>query len=360
MIVNNKNLVRYQTSKDSDWIHRFNWLSIYIGVILVVSFVCNVTFGKFDYDELDPTALLAVDSETDEQAISDIQIPSHAELLASSHSLSQASSYNMSQALPGNSITSHPVEYPLQSADALTLYFAAEVKDNPRQNITSPAETSSKKLERQLMESRISTLPQEYNQSKSDELKQAIGQIKSVKFGPRLSSQQTVTAAPAETVASATGTEQTPKSVQTSPSGSLASDETLKLLENQIKDPNLIRNPFELAEILFKSGKQSQAGICYKQALKALPADDPNVASERAWILFQIGNCLKDEDPNTARESYAELIRTHSNSPWTEIAKTRYGIIEWYQQDNPRDILNERRGNSSSSLTDPTKIKGVQ
>ena len=117
--------------------------------------------------------------------------------------------------------------------------------------------------------------------------------------------------------------------------------ETLRLVENQLKDPNLISNPFELAEILFKSGRQIQAGICYKQALKVLPADDPNVATERAWILFQIGNCLKDEDPNTARESYAELIRTHSDSPWAEIAKARYGIIEWYQQDNPGELIQQ-------------------
>jgi tetratricopeptide (TPR) repeat protein len=140
--------------------------------------------------------------------------------------------------------------------------------------------------------------------------------------------------------------EQLSQPVQTQPAENSANDETLRLVENQLKDPNLIGNPFELAEILFKSGKQAQAGICYKQALKALPADDPNFATERAWILFQIGNCFKDEDPNTARESYAELIRTHSNSPWTEIAKTRYSIIELYQQDNPGELIRQVNGSN--------------
>ena len=74
--------------------------------------------------------------------------------------------------------------------------------------------------------------------------------------------------------------EQSSQPVQTH--GNSTSDETLKLVENQLKDPNQISNPFELAEILFKSGRQVQAGICYKQALKVLPADDPNVATERA------------------------------------------------------------------------------
>ena len=297
---------------------RLGWLRIYVCVVLIASFICNVTLGKFDSDEIDPTALLTIDSEQDEQGLSEIQIPSHAELLT----------------LPSKSITNHPVEYSLLPTGTITTNFAAEVKDNLPKNIPSPVDTSSGKLEHQLMESRISSLPQDHDKNKTDELKQMIEQIRSVKFEPLKPAQQPASAVPVATITAAAAAEPSRQPVQTQPIGHSTSDETLKLVENQLKDPNLISNPFELAEILFKSGRQAQAGICYKQALKVLPADDP-------WILFQIGNCLKDEDPNTARESYAELIRTHSTSPWVEIAKARYGIIELYQQDNPVELIQQ-------------------
>jgi hypothetical protein len=343
MNTKNKNLCRYQTAKDGFMSVRLGWLRVYVCVMLIASFICNVTLGEFDSDEIDPTALLTIDSEQDEQGLSDIQIPSHAELLT----------------LPSKSITNHPVAYSLLPTGTITTNFAAEVKDNLPKNIPSPVNTSSGhassptsgKLERQLMESRISSLPQDHDKNKTDELKQMIEQIKSVKFEPPKPAQQSASAVPVDTersdgpasatITAAAAAEPAPQPIQTQFAGHSTSDETLKLVENQLKDTNLISNPFELAEILFKSGRQAQAGICYKQALKVLPADDPNVATERAWILFQIGNCLKDEDPNTARESYAELIRTHSTSPWAEIAKARYGIIELYQQDNPVELIQQ-------------------
>jgi TolA-binding protein len=310
MTVKNKNPGRYQTAENSSLSVRFGCLSIYACVLFLVSFACNITRGQFDSDEIDPTALLTTDSAPQQPEPSDIQIASHAELLA----------------LPGEPITNHPI------ACSLTANFAPEVNDNLPQNIPSPVDTSSKT---QLMESRISSLHQDNDNNKTDELKKMIELVRSVKLEPHQPAQQ-----PAPPAA-APAAEQPSPPVQTQPAETSTSDETLKLVENQLKDPNLIGDPFELAEILFKSGRQAQAGICYKQALKVLPADDPNVATERAWILFQIGNCLKDEDPNTARESYAELIRTHSNSPWAEIAKARYGIIEWYQQDNPSELIQQ-------------------
>ena len=331
MAVKNKNSGRYQTAKNGSLSVRFGRLSIYACVLFFASFACNVTRGQFDSDEIDPTALLTIDSTSQQSGSSDIQIASHAELLA----------------LSGEPITNHPIAYSLQSTGAITANFASEVNDTLPQNIPSPVDTSSKI---QLMESRISSLPNDNDNNKTDELKKMIELVRSVKLEPRQPAQQPAPLAaapaaeqpaqPAPPVA-ATAVEQPAQPVQTQPAESSTSNETLRLVENQLKDPNLISNPFELAEILFKSGKQVQAGICYKQALKTLPADDPNLATERAWLLFQIGNCFKDEDPNTARESYAELIRTHSNSPWTEIAKARYSIIELYQQDNPGELIRQ-------------------
>jgi tetratricopeptide (TPR) repeat protein len=322
MTVKNKNLGRPQTTKNDSLSVHFGCLSIYACVLFFVSFACNITWGQFDSDEIDLAALLTVDPEPQEPELSDIQITSHAELLA----------------LLREPITNHPIASSLQPPGTITANFLSEVNDTLPRNIPSPVDTSSAKLEHKLMESRISSLPQDNDANKTDELKKMIELVRSVKIEPHKPAQQPV---PAVAPPTATAAEQPSQLVQTQRTETSTSDETLKLVENQLKDPNLINNPFELAEILFKSGKQVQAGICYKQALKILPADDPNLATERAWILFQIGNCFKDEDPNTARESYAELIRTHSNSPWAEIAKARYSIIELYQQENPGQLIRQ-------------------
>ena len=325
MTEKNKNSGSYQTAKNGSLSVYFGCLSIYACALFFVFFVCNVTMGQFDSDEIDPTVLLITDSASQQPGPSDIQMASHAESIT----------------VPGESITSHPVVYSPLSAGTITTNLITEVNDNLPQNISSPVNTSSRKLERQLIESRISSLPEDQDSNKADELKQIIEQIRSVKLEPPQPAQKPTSAAPVEIVTAAGVAEQSSQPAQTQPVGNPTSDDTLKLVENQLKDPNLISNPFELAEILFRSGRQVQAGICYKQALEVLPANDPNVATERAWILFQIGNCLKDEDPNTAMESYAELIRTHSNSPWAEIAKARYSIIELYQQDNPGELIQQ-------------------
>ena len=321
MNVKNINSDSRQTAKNDSSSIRFCCLSIYACVLFFVSLACNISSGQFDADEIDPTELLTIDSEPQEAVLSDIQITSHAELPA----LHREQTINL------------PIAYPLQPPGTITANFASEINDTLPKNIPSPVGTSSTKIEHQLMESRISSLPED-NNNKTDELKKMIELVRSVKLEPHKPTQQPVPTVPAVTT---TSVEPPSKPVQTQPAENSTSDETIRLVETELKDPNLISNPFELAEILFKSGKKVQAGICYKQALKVLPANDPNVATERAWILFQIGNCFKDEDPNTARESYAELIRTHSNSPWAEIAKARYSIIELYQQDNPGELIRQ-------------------
>jgi tetratricopeptide (TPR) repeat protein len=122
---------------------------------------------------------------------------------------------------------------------------------------------------------------------------------------------------------------------------SLLSNQILVQVDNLIKDPNRISNPLEFAEILFKSGKIAQAAICYKQALSKTPADDANFADERAWILFQIGNCLKFDDPNAAMESFSQLLNAHPESPWAQAAKTSRDLAEWFQQDEPKKLITE-------------------
>jgi hypothetical protein len=340
MIITNEKFGNDKSRQSGSFFIRFGRLGIYACILLLVPLGCKTACGSTDTDELDPTSLLSINSEQQEQDLPDIQIPSYAGM---SIQLDKPAANQINSDLS-------------QTIGATAANFAAEVKDKLPQNSPVPANTSGKQLEHQLSESRISPPAQSPENSKSNELRQIIEQIRSVKFetsrGELVEPQQparqpvdtspTVTPQPTTTDSSAKTEPQLPALLaQPQSTGESTSDHTLQMVEEQLKDPNQITNPFELAEILFRSGRMVPAGLCYKQALKAMPTDDPNLGTERAWILFQIGNCLKDEDPNTARESYAELIRTHPDSPWAEVAKVRHGLIEWYQQEKPGELIRQ-------------------
>jgi tetratricopeptide (TPR) repeat protein len=348
MIITNEKFGNDRNPQHGSLFIRLGRLSIYACVLLFVPLGGKVACGSTDTDELDPTSLLAIDSEQQEQDLPDIQIPTYAEMAIQ---LGKPAANQLNSDLS-------------QTIRATAANFAAEVGNKLPQTSPVPANASGKQLERQLSESRISPPAQSPENSKSNELRQIIEQVRSVKFEtshgelvhpelvegvePQQPARQSVDTSPAVTPqpttsdSSAKTEPQLPAlPTQPQPTGESTSDHTLQIVEGLLKDPNQISNPFELAEILFRSGRMTPAGLCYKQALKAMPTDDPNLGTERAWILFQIGNCLKDEDPNTARESYAELIRTHPDSPWAEIARVRHGLIEWYQQERPVELIRQ-------------------
>ena len=114
---------------------------------------------------------------------------------------------------------------------------------------------------------------------------------------------------------------------------------TLKQLEGLLRDPNQITDPFEMAELLFLSGRPAEAAVFYEKALASRSADDIAVSEDRAWILFQLGNCLRETDMAAARDTYMKLIAQYPNSPWTELAKAHGRLISWYQSAKPQQFM---------------------
>jgi tetratricopeptide (TPR) repeat protein len=317
----------------------FGWIRICACILLLVSFDSIaysdsndlVRVSQIIATKSDPFSLLAAESAEDEEepTLLDIQMPTHIDL---------------------------PDFYTHQPIEILAKNFASAVKKEPPQANPPSVNTSSKQLESQLRKSRISPPNQAQYDNKTDELRQLIEQIRSIRVEPTSTSpvepqrspQQPVDTAPptasepttTATFAEAT-TQQAPADLHTEATTGSISEQTLQKVNDLLKDANQITNPLELAEILFRSGRPAPAGLCYKKALASIAADDPNQAYERAWILFQIGNCLKDDDPNAARESYAELIRTYPQSPWAEAARARHGLIDWYQTDKPKELIQQ-------------------
>lgn len=120
------------------------------------------------------------------------------------------------------------------------------------------------------------------------------------------------------------------------------SDQTLKMLESLVKQPDKVRNPLELAEILFLCGYPKQAAVFYQQALN-IPKDanDANSVCDKTWILFQIGNCLRDDDPPTAKKMYEQLIAEFPNCLWAGSAKCQMSLISWLENDKPKKLIED-------------------
>lgn len=114
---------------------------------------------------------------------------------------------------------------------------------------------------------------------------------------------------------------------------------TLKRLERLLQDPNQVNDPLEMAELLFLSGHTVEAAVFYEKALARLALNDPNQSEDRAWILFQLGNCLRETDMGKAKETYMKLISQHPNCPWTELAKAHGRLITWYQDAKPEQWM---------------------
>jgi len=201
---------------------------------------------------------------------------------------------------------------------------------------------------RQLWQARIS-VPKDTNdvQSKS-ELQQIIKQISSIEFKKQeLAPKPIIVVATASktepneiTSDTQTSQEQPGPKTESKPPYEPITEQTLQIFKNSSEHPEQLKNPFELAEVLFNSGCLSEAAKCYKEALNRMPANEPDRFQDRAWLLFQIGNCLQKADPQTAMQMYRQLITEYPGSPWTDSAEAKTKLIDWYLNDKPLMLIN--------------------
>lgn len=233
------------------------------------------------------------------------------------------------------------------------------------------AQSSNNHLAHQLWQANISIANVEKAESKN-ELQRIIEQIRSVEFEPREEVPKTVivvepapTTEPNETSSAIEAPqEHEKKKIELRLPYEPVTEQTLQMLKSLLQHPERLHSPFELGELLFLSGPLKDAAICYQEALsrcspnKADPnqkpqqdANAPDAVSKtrmfstrnRAWILFQIGNCLRDDDLPTAMKMYSQLIAEYPDSPWTDLAKARSKLIDWYQKDNPGVLITENQ-----------------
>ncbi len=243
--------------------------------------------------------------------------------------------------------------------------FAAPVDEkSPRDNfiIASNPQTL---LARQLWKQRITFTEDANDQQSKNELKRIIGQIRSVEFDPHREAIEPAAltelvspAKPGETRTGSKTLDDENESDAPSTSGVFSSakedaqsaeplpyrnvtEQTLQMLKNIAQHPEQLSNPFELAEVLFVSGRLKDALACYQEALKRKEPSDASSAQDRAWILFQIANCLRDTDRPSAMKAYRQLIAEYPDSPWTELAKAQDKLVDWLDKDKPASFITQ-------------------
>jgi len=234
------------------------------------------------------------------------------------------------------------------TASASSADSASQVgQELPRSNLAIPTDTNSP-YARELWRAEISIAQSQKTNTSKNRLRQAIEQIRAVEFKQQSRAPKPVVVAdeipatePNETVPDTTTPKEQETQIETRLPYKPVTEQTLRMLRELSQHPEKLDNPFELGEILFLSGNLKEAATFYQEALNRRSPGDMSSAQDRAWILFQIGNCLRGDDRATAAKMYAQLVTEYPNSPWTDLAEAQGKLIDWYQKDEPRKLISE-------------------
>ena len=227
----------------------------------------------------------------------------------------------------------------------------SQIAEQPPAHNWLIAKSPTTDIGRKLWQTRI-TVPNSKNDANSDDdLQRIIELVRSVEFKPRNTPPKPLITpeSPAQPEPNETAGERSPgknaetQQIKPEPRPGMLSEETLKILAKHLQNPEQIKNPFELAEVLFHGGRLKEAAICYQQVLLRADPNQPDPNRQIDWILFQIGNCLRNDDTPKAMEVYSRLCNDHAGSMWADLAKARSMLLSWYRQDEPRKLIEQNR-----------------
>jgi len=191
----------------------------------------------------------------------------------------------------------------------------------------------------------------DYSSGLQQQLQNLIGQINSVQFKPKekpIAEEQSVedqnAAAESEVKEGKTSETAITSDAKFAPALSNIdiSSQTLGKIDELVGNPNDVSNPLEIANILFNCGKLKEAAVFYHRAYDCENNKDV-MYEDKAWILFQEGNCLQKENPQEAMKAYRRLIAGYPNSLWADAAKAKDHLIEWYLQQKPNTLLKKAK-----------------
>lgn len=234
-----------------------------------------------------------------------------------------------------------------QTGSSTAADIAAQIGTTPFHPLI--AKSPKTDLSRQLWQARISIDGDTKHSESKNKLRRIIREISSVGFRPRRQAPEPLIVVEPIRKTDPNETASDKGMPQEDESGKIehklpyrrVSDETLQVLKSLSQHPEQLHNPLELGEILFSSHCLQEAAKCYREALNRMTAGETGQARDRAWLLFQTGNCLREEDPATAIQMYEQLIVQYPDSPWASLAKAKSELVAWYMKDTPDKLIDE-------------------
>jgi tetratricopeptide (TPR) repeat protein len=223
------------------------------------------------------------------------------------------------------------------------------VEYNLTQDQTPDSNDSSDQLSYQLWKSNVTGFDEKDAQA-GMELNRLIQQVRAIKISAQLPQQPepvivpktTPSAEPNETPSAPAAPQKTKQPTpESKPAFSPVTEKTLKVLRSLSHNFEKIENPLGLGEVLFLNGDLKEAAEFYQEALNRIDPNDPDSAMNRAWLIFQKANCLRNDDRNAASKLYGQLITEYPNSLWAQLAQIQNQIILWYQKDEPQKLIDE-------------------
>ena len=222
-----------------------------------------------------------------------------------------------------------------------------------KQSRTEAAETETQEPEylvRELWSSRIGAPDPNEDAQTRLALRRLIKEVRSMRFAGEQAPQALAPAAGPETpgtapVADPPAVPAEPTSAAPAPvaaNGASAPGVT-QASGNLPYDPNRVKDPLEVAELLFLSGRPAEAARFYRQALARTSPTDEASGPDRAWILFQLAHCLRETDMSKSQQTYDQLVSEYPGSPWTELARAQSQLLSWYQKDRPQQLVVPRQ-----------------
>jgi tetratricopeptide (TPR) repeat protein len=219
-------------------------------------------------------------------------------------------------------------------------------------------------VSKQLWKSRISALPADSTagRKEKDDLDLLVGRLKTAetrvkpKGHTAAETGRTSRAADPNAAAAASPAPAPTSATPAQSSGADANAAALSLPEGL--DPNTATDPFKIAEILYTAGLRSKAAPYYQRALAQLDLQDKKKASQRQWILLQLGRCWREDQPAQARQMFSQLISEYPDSPWLDVARTWQGLTDWYLTEQPRQFI--QRSVSPAPRQSPRAASAVQ
>ena len=220
-------------------------------------------------------------------------------------------------------------------------------------------------LEWQLWQDRISILPEQENSPDKDRLEKLLMQLRSVEFSrPKTNeySGEPVTLTTGQSIAGEPNQEKTQTrqsaAAAKNTSDANAADATLQLVRQVCQNPSVVEDSLELAELLYIKGYLKEAAVFYQETLNRQKLDKKISPGQKPWILYQMGNCLRQTDPVSASKVYKQLIAEFPDSQWAAPARVQDKIIDWLQKEKPLDLL-KAAGSSFEFLVFSFELKSM-